>query len=106
MDEGHRGKAYGVKGLVMQWEMIGILPRIVQATLLPFKGKIIFDGSFSCYNLFLGSGMKRSINDSFRRAKASYGIITSLPFSAQDVATSDAERLRGLLRSQESRDFH
>jgi len=106
MDEGHRAKAYGVKGLAMQWEMIGNLPRIVQATLLPFKGKIIFDGSFSCYNLFFGSGMKSSINDSFRQAKARYGIITSLPFSAQDAATSDIERFRGLLRSRESRDFH
>ena len=49
---------------------------------------------------------KKSINDSFRQAKARYGIITSLPFSAQDAATSDTERLRGLLRSRESRDFH
>lgn len=106
MDEGHPPKAYGVKGLAMQWEMIGNLPRIVQATLLPFKGKITFDGSFSCYNLFFGSGMKSSINDSFRQAKANYGIITSLPFSPQDSEPSDAKRLRGLLRSQESRDFH
>jgi hypothetical protein len=106
MDEGHPPKAYGVQGLAMQWELIGNLPRIVQATLLPFKGKIIFDGSFSCYNLFFGSGMKSSINDSFRQAKASYGIITSLPFSPQDAAPSDSERLRAFLGSQESRDFH
>lgn len=106
MDEGHSPKAYGVKGLAMQWELIGDLPRIVQATLLPFKGKITFDGSFSCYNIFFGSGMKSSINDSFRQAKASYGIITSLPFSPKDAAPSDAERLRAFLRSQESRDFH
>lgn len=106
MDEGHPPRAYGVKGLAMQWEMIGNLPRIVQATLLPFKGKITFDGSFSCYNLFFGSGMKSSINDSFRQAKANYGIITSLPFSPQDAEPSDSMRLRGFLRSQESRDFH
>lgn len=106
MDEGHPPKAYGVKGLAMQWELIGNLPRIVKATLLPFKGKIIFDGSFSCYNLFFGSGMKSSIKDSFRQAKASYGIITSLPFSPQGATPSDAERLRVFLRSQESREFH
>ncbi len=50
--------------------------------------------------------MKRSINDTFRQAKTSYGIITSLPFSPKDVAPSDSEKLRGFLQSQESRDIH
>jgi 3-methyladenine DNA glycosylase/8-oxoguanine DNA glycosylase len=51
--------------------------------------------------------MKSSINDSFRQAKASYGIITSLPFTPQNAVPRDnSERLRAILRSQESRDIH
>lgn len=106
MTEGHPAKAYGVKGLAMNWELIGNLPRIAKATLLPFKGTIVFDGSFSCYNLFFGSGMRSSVMDEFRQAKASYGIITSLPFSPENSVPSDSNRLRGFLRSQESRNLH
>lgn len=106
LDECNPPKAYGVKGLAMQWDLVTNLPRIVEATLIPFKDKIIFDGAFSCYNLFFGPEMKRSILDRFRQAKASYGIITSLPFSPEDSAHADLEKLRGFLSSQDSRDIH
>ena len=106
LDESHPPRAYGVKGLAMQWDLVTNLPRILEATLIPFKDKIIFDGTFSCYNLFFGPEMKRNILDRFRQAKAGYGIITTLPFSPEESASSDSERLRGLLSSQESRDIH
>lgn len=106
LDESHPPRAYGVKGLAMQWDLVTNLPRILEATLIPFKDKIIFDGAFSCYNLFFGPEMKRNILDRFRQAKAGYGIITSLPFSPEESASSDSERLRGFLSSQESRDIH
>ncbi len=108
LTEGHPAKAYGVQELAVPWEnMLGPnLPRIVEATLLPFKDIIIFDGTFSSYNLFFGSGMRRSINDTFRQAKTSYGIITSLPFSSEKSSSTDSEKLRGFLRSQDSRDIH
>jgi len=106
LDESHPPRAYGVKGLAMQWDLVTNLPRIIEATLIPFKDKIIFDGAFSCYNLFFGPEMKRNILDRFRQAKAGYGIITSLPFSPEESASSDSERLRGFLSSQESRDIH
>ena len=106
LDERNPAKAYGVKGLAMQWDLVTNLPRIVEATLIPFKDKIIFDGAFSCYNLFFGPEMKRSILDRFRQAKARYGIITSLPFSPEESANADSEKLRGFLSSQGSRDIH
>ena len=108
LDESHPAKAYGVQGLAMPWEeMLGPnLPRVIEATLLPFDDNIIFDGTISCYNLFFGSGMRRSINDTFRQAKTSYGIITSLPFSAEKSGPTDSEKLRGFLKSQDSRDIH
>lgn len=88
LDEGHPPKAYGVKGLAMPWDLVTNLPRIVEATLIPFRGKIIFDGSFSCYNLFFSPEMKRNVLECFRQAKANYGIITSLPFSPMDPEPS------------------
>jgi hypothetical protein len=108
LDEGHPAKAYGVHELAVPLEeVLGTsLPRLVKATLLPFKDKIIFDGTFSCYNIFFGSGMRRSINDTFHQAKTSYGIITSLPFTSKKSGPTDSEKLRGLLRSQDSRDIH
>jgi hypothetical protein len=108
LDEGHPAKAYGVQELAVPWEdMLGSnLPRMVEVTLLPFKGNIIFDGTFSSYNLFFGPGMRRSINDSFRLAKTSHGIITSLPFSSEKSGPTDSEKLRGLLGSQDSRNIH
>ncbi len=101
-------KAYGVMDLTTPLEeMMGPnLPRVIDAVLLPFKNKIIYDGTFSCFNLFFGSGMRRSINDTFRQAKATYGIITSLPFSPEKSISTDSEKLRGFLRSQDSRDIH
>lgn len=104
--ESNPPKAYGVKGLAMQWDLVTNLPRIVEATLIPFKDRIIFDGAFSCYNLFLGPEMKRNILDRFRQAKARYGIITSLPFSSEESTNANSERLRGFLSSQDSRDIH
>jgi hypothetical protein len=108
LDEGHPAKAYGVQELAVPWEkMLGSnLPRMVEATLLPFKENIIFDGTFTSYNLYFGSGMRRSINDTFRQAKTNYGIITSLPFSSEKSISTDSEKLRGFLRSQDSRDIH
>ncbi len=106
LDESNPARAYGVKGLAMQWDLVTNLPRIVEATLIPFKDRIIFDGAFSCYNLFFGPEMKRNILDRFRQAKAKYGIITSLPFTPEESANSDSEKLRGFLSTQESRDIH
>lgn len=106
LDDSSPPKAYGVKGLAMQWNLIANLPRIVQATLIPFKDKIIFDGSFSCYNLFLSPEMKRSILESFCRAQADGGIITSLPASEELGKPDKSEKLREFVRSQDSRERH
>jgi hypothetical protein len=60
-------------------EMMGpSLPKIVDATLLPFKNRIIYDGTLSSFNIVFGSGIRRSIDDSYRQAK-SMGIISPEP---------------------------
>jgi hypothetical protein len=100
-------RAYGVMGMVTSLEeMMGPnLPRMVDATLLPFKNQIIYDGTLLSFNVLFGSGIRRSINDSYSQAK-SLGIITTLPNSSKDIQSDDSEILRVYLKTEYSRDVH
>jgi hypothetical protein len=73
--------AYGVVALFEPFEaLLGPdLPRMVETTLLPFKGRIVYDGVMSAYNLTFGPGIRRRLNASYKKAKERSGIITSLP---------------------------
>jgi len=87
--KGAPNKAYGVLGLADPLEeVIGpYLPRLITAVLLPFKGRIIYDGLVSGYNITFGGGIKRSLNEEYKEAKEAFGIITSL--SGQPAAPSE-----------------
>jgi len=78
---GSPNKAYGVLGLADPLEeVIGpYLPRLITAVLLPFQGKIIYDGLISGFNITFGGGIKRMLNEEYKQAKETFGIITSLP---------------------------
>lgn len=101
-------KAYGVLALASTFEeMIGPnLPVMVEAVLLPFNGKIIYDGIIIPYNVVFGSNIRRSFNDAYQKAKSRFGIITSLPFSLKKVEQSDADKLRFYLRSERNRETY
>jgi hypothetical protein len=73
--------AYGVKGLVAPMEqVIPIpLPAMIETVLLPFRGKIIYEGIISAFNVTFGPGSRRGFEEDFRIAKATHGIVTSLP---------------------------
>jgi hypothetical protein len=73
--------AYGVLALFNSFEeLIGPdLPRMIKTTLLPFKGRIVYDGLFTGYNVTFGAGIRRRLNEDYKEAKEGYGIITSLP---------------------------
>ncbi len=75
--------AYGVVALTQPFEeLIGpYLPVMVQTTLLPFKGQIVYDGLMSSFNISFGPGIRRNLNEDFKEAKARHGIVTSLPMS-------------------------
>lgn len=76
---------YGVVALFDPFEaVIGpYLPRMIKTTLLPFKGRIVYDGLVSGYNVFFGGGIKRRLDENYKEAKARHGIITSLPPPAE-----------------------
>lgn len=55
------------------------LPIRVQTILLPFKGKIVYDGLLNWYNVFFGSGIKSSLKQTYLIAKDNNAIIETLP---------------------------
>ena len=54
------------------------LPFLVKAVLLPFKGKIIYDGLFEGYNVFFGRGISSELKETYMAAKQHDRIILSL----------------------------
>ncbi len=80
--------AYGVLALSQPFEeLVGpYLPVLTQTVLLPFKGMIVDDGLMSSYNSSFGPGIRRSLNESFKEAKARHGIVTTLPMSTEPLA--------------------
>jgi hypothetical protein len=79
--------AYGVLALSQPFEeLVGpYLPVLAQTVLLPFKDMIVYDGLLNAYRISFGPGIRRSLNDSYKEAKARNGIVTSLPMSARPL---------------------
>ena len=71
---------YGVLGLFQGFDEVvprSHLPLYIQTVLLPFKEKIVYDGLFRTYNIYFGGGIKRSLKESYMRAKQNNRIIES-----------------------------
>ena len=81
IDGSSPAKAYGVHGIVGSLEeTIGpYLPIYVQAVLIPFEDRIIYDSLLSSYSLHFGGGIKHSLKEAYRSLQERGGIITSLP---------------------------
>ncbi len=74
-------RGYGVLGLTSSIEeTIGpYLPIYVQAVLIPFEDRIIYDSLLSSYPIVFGGGYRRSLKDTYRNIQERGGIITRLP---------------------------
>ena len=101
---GSPNKAYGVLGLADPLEeVVGpYLPRLIETVLLPFQGKIIYDGLVSGYNISFGGGIKRMLNEEYKQAKEAFGIITSLP-EGEPPAKKPQKQPKRLVRIVDSR---
>jgi hypothetical protein len=74
-------RVYGVLGLydAMGDILYGVpLPIMIKTVLLPFKGRIIYDGLFHSYPVLFGPGIRGSLNETYQRAKQNGKIIESL----------------------------
>jgi hypothetical protein len=78
MTEGDPPRAFGVLGL--HNEILDMIPQpllaIVDAVLLPWKGRVVCDGLLGSFNVMFGPGIRRRLKETYKAAKAS-GIITS-----------------------------
>lgn len=75
------GKVYGVLALTEPFRQVlgGMpLPFYLKTVLLPFKGKIIYDGLIEGYNLYFGGGIAASMSNLYKAAKLHGKIIESL----------------------------
>ena len=73
--------AYGVLALSDPFqEVVGPdLPFLCKTVLLPFRGRIVYDGLLSGYNVVLGGRIRRELADAYEAAKGRQGVVTSLP---------------------------
>ena len=81
---------------------------MVNATLLPFKDKIVYDGILQFYSIYFGSGIRGSIKTDYNEAKTKYGIVTSLPFNKKSIDRKfgDKEQLILYMKTAASRERH
>jgi len=84
---------YGVQSLSDPLEVVlgsASLPVAVQATLLPFRGGIVYDGLMKFYRLTFGGGIRSRLNNTYSRLKEREGIIEQLtgPAGEPQVRTS------------------
>lgn len=81
-------QAYGVLGLVSPIQHVIPMPPpvLVDAVLLPFENRIIYDSLLMPYRLMFGSGILRSLNEAYRRVQEQGGVTTTLqPPSAKAI---------------------
>jgi hypothetical protein len=64
------------------------LPRMVEAILLPFKGRIIYDGLLSGYNVHFGGGIRSDLDHTYTVAKHKGHIITTLEAGAPTLVAA------------------
>jgi hypothetical protein len=102
-------KAYLVKALTTPFEwMIPFRPPVkLDAVLLPFKGRIVYDGLLKTYPIYIGGGLSRSLRAACDDAILKYGLVTSLPYAGDEKAKyTDEEKLTYYLQTKERREEH
>lgn len=82
--------AFGVLGIISPIdEVLPFAPPVmVEAVLLPFEGKIIYDGLIMPYSVSFGGGIRKGFTQSLRTATELGGLVTSLePRDGEDAKT-------------------
>lgn len=107
---GEGNQVYSVQGVTQPLEEImpsEILPQMVQAVLLPFKGCIVYDGLLTSYPVRFGGGIRSNLNRDYSTAKRKERIITTLEEvpeaaaprqSRKNIAPQVEEVMQGMAR--------
>lgn len=78
---GDKEDVYGVHALYDSFDEMfpkQSLPLLVKCLILPFKGRIIYDGILQSYNIHFGGGIRRRLREVYMRAKQNAAIIEAL----------------------------
>ena len=97
---GANGKVYAVLALHKDFDAMfprNYLPMYVKAVLLPFKGRVIYDGFLQSYNVHFGGGMKRSLKETYMRAKQNEKIIHTL----EEDQITDHKTVKSAVRAKD-----
>ena len=99
---GKDNQVYSVHGILDPLEEVipsYTLPQMVEAILLPFKGRIIYDGLLSGYRVHFGGGIRSDLDHAYTVAKHKDRIITTLePDSAEPVVVKPKKDITPQLR--------
>jgi hypothetical protein len=109
LDEGKDAKVYLVHPLLSTFEeLLPFRPPVrLEAVLLPFKGRIVYDGLLRTYQVYFGGGMSRSIRAACDDAIVKYGLVKSLPYTpAESVGYTDEQKLLFYMKTKERREEH
>ena len=108
MTTGKDQKAYGVLGLTDKIEDVvpPLMPLYLETILFPFKGRIIYCGLMSTYNIQIGSNMRRGIQAEYQQAKRKFGIITSLDSIVHEKEDSEEELLKFYSKNESNRETY
>lgn len=102
-------RAYGVLGLYTPLKELidsSNLPVSVEAVLLPFENKIVYDGILAPSKIIIGKGISRVFDNKYNEAKMRFGIITALPFHPEKAEPRDADKLKIYLKNENTREIH
>lgn len=75
------GKLYAVTGIIDSLSDMfhsSHLPLFMEAVLIPFENRIIYDSLLIPYRIHMGSNMRKGFNEEYREIKAKQGIITAI----------------------------
>ena len=88
---GEDSAVYGVLGLASTLaEVVPFTPCYVEAVLLPFDGRVIYDSLLAPYNVHFGGGYRRDLEHTYQDANERGAVVTSL--SPAGPAGPEAER--------------
>ena len=86
---------YGVAGLYDSLNIVlrgQPLPALVEAVLLPFKGRIVYDGLLMSRSILFGPGIRGDLNETYQTAKQKGEIIESLDPGAKPAGKSKPKK--------------
>ena len=97
LDDKTPPQAYGVLGITSKIEDLFMRapPILVKTVLLPWRDKIVYDGLVLAYNLYLGAGIRGTLNRIYQMIKATTGIVETLAGPAVGQLTPRRSRKRG-----------